>query len=422
VAQTLEDLYGQSLDRQGATPERIIALAHHWSAAGDPARAIAYYRRGAEAALRVFANYAATDALTRAIDLLREGPESRSRDAEELDLTMMLAVSRGWGSTHYARARDLCVKLGRPISPPILRGMVLDALLRLDLATARELAVALLAAAERDGDDEVILVEAEYAMGVTAFWAGRFREARHHLQRAIDRYTPERHETHVTLYSQDPKVVCLSRLAWTSWFLGRRDEAADARDAAVSLGDTLGHPLSRCYAHFYGAIVSHELGDEASRARLVATAETIATDAHLDVLRGWAAILAHAADALRGDRRALSAMGTAISGFEDRGQMLLMAYFRSLLGRAHLAAGEPRRGLEAVAKALAQTEQTGFRYLESELHRLRGELLAASGADAASIDAALDLADEIASRQEAEALERRAADARGRWRSGTAPS
>jgi len=102
--------------------------------------------------------------------------------------------------------------------------------------------------------------------------------------------------------------------------------------------------------------------------------------------------------------------------------MLLMAYFRSLLGRAHLAAGEPRRGLEAVAKALAQTEQTGFRYLESELHRLRGELLAASGADAASIDAALDLADEIASRQEAEALERRAADARGRWRSGTAPS
>ena len=334
---------------------------------------------------------------------------------------MMLAVSRGWGSTHYARARDLCVKLGRPISPPILRGMVLDALLRLDLATARELAVALLAAAERDGDDEVILVEAEYAMGVTAFWAGRFREARHHLQRAIDRYTPERHETHVTLYSQDPKVVCLSRLAWTSWFSAGATRPL-TRATRPSRGDTLGHPLSRCYAHFYGAIVSHELGDEASRARLVATAETIATDAHLDVLRGWAAILAHAADALRGDRRALAAMGTAISGFEDRGQMLLMAYFRSLLGRAHLAAGEPRRGLEAVAIALAQTEQTGFRYLESELHRLRGELLAASGADAASIDAALDLADEIASRQEAEALERRAADARGRWRSGTAPS
>jgi hypothetical protein len=206
------------------------------------------------------------------------------------------------------------------------------------------------------------------------------------------------------------------------WFLGRRDEAADARDAAISLGDALGHPLSRCYAYFYGAIVSQELGDEASRARLVAAAETIATDARLDVLRGWSALLAHAALALRGDDGALAAMGTAISGFEERGQTLLMAYFRSLLGRAHLVAGEPERGLEAVAGAMVDTERTGFRYLESELHGLRGELLAASGADAADIDAAFDLAQDIACRQEAEALEWRAADARRRWRSSIATS
>src|SRR3954454_20363725 len=283
-------------------------------------------------------------------------------------------------------------------------GMVLDAFLRLDLATAQELGVALLAAAERHGD-EVILVEAKYAMGVTSFWAGRFREARDHLQQAIDRYAPERHETHVTLYSQDPKVVCLSRLAWTLWFLGRRDEAADARDTAVSLGDTLGHPLSRCYAYFYGAIVSQELGDEASRARLVAAAETIATDARVDVLRGWSVLLAHAASALRGDRVALAAMVRAISGFEERGQTLLMAYFRSLLGRAYLVAGDPERGLEAVAGALVDPDRTGFRYLKSELHGLRGELLAASGADAARIDGAFDLARDIACRQEAEPLE-----------------
>jgi DNA-binding SARP family transcriptional activator/class 3 adenylate cyclase/tetratricopeptide (TPR) repeat protein len=419
VAQTLEDMYRGAPDGVAETPARIIAVAQHWSAAGDAARAIACYRRGAELALRVFASYDAADALTRAIDLLHGRPESPARDEEELDLTMMLAVARGWGSMVYSRARDLCVKLGRPVIPPILRGMVLDALLRLDLATARDLAVALVAVAERDGD-AVILVEGEYAMGVTSFWAGRFREARDHLQQAIDRYAPERHETHVRLYSQDPKVVCLSRLAWTWWFLGRRDEAAGARDAAVSLGDALGHPMSRCYAYVYGAIVSQELGDEASRAWLVATAETIATDARLEVLRGWSALLAHAAAALRGDRKALAATDAAIRGFEERGQMLLMAYFRSLLGRAHLVAGQPERGLDAVAGALTDTERTGFRYLESELHRVRGELLAASGAEAADIDAAFDLADDVARRQEAEALAGRAADARRRWRSSIA--
>jgi DNA-binding SARP family transcriptional activator len=421
VAQTLEDLYSESLDGHAETPEQIIALAQHWSAAGDAVRAIAQYRHGAELALRVFATYDAADALTRAIELLRERPESPGRDAEELELTMMLAVARGWGSNVFSRARDLCVKLGRPVSPPILRGMVLDALLRLDLATARDIAVALVAAGKRDGD-AVILVEGEYAMGVTSFWAGRFREARHHLQQAVDCYAPERHETHVRLYSQDPKVVCLSRLAWTLWFLGRGDEAAETRDAAVSLGDALGHPMSRCYAYFYGAIVSQELGDEASRARLVATAETIATDSRLEVLGGWSALLGHAALALRGDRAALAAMRTAIGSFEERGQTLLMAYFRSLLGRAYMVAGEPARGLEAVARALVDTERTGFRYLESELRRLQGELLAASGADTADIDAAFDLAQDIAGRQEAQALEWRAADARQRWRSSVPTS
>ena len=151
-------------------------------------------------------------------------------------------MARGWGSPDYARARDLCVKLGRPVGPPILRGMAMDSLLRLDLADAREHAVALLAAGERDGD-AVILVEGEYVMGVTAFWEGRFREARRHLQAAIDRYSPERRETHLTVYSQDPKVVCLSRLAWTLWFLGCPDEAAEARDAAVALGRRARSPL-----------------------------------------------------------------------------------------------------------------------------------------------------------------------------------
>jgi len=71
---------------------------------------------------------------------------------------------------------------------------------------------------------------------------------------------------------------------------------------------------------------------------------------------------------------------------------------------------------------LVDTERTGFRYLESELHRLRGELLAASGADAADIDAAFDLAQDIAGRQEAKALEWRVADARRRWRSSVPTS
>jgi hypothetical protein len=255
----------------------VLALAQHWFEAGVPARAIECYRRGGEIALRVFANYQAAEALTRGVELLRQLPASRGRDEHELELTVLLGAARGWGSPDYARARDLCVKLGRPVSPPILRGLAMNSILRQSFTDAREEGSALLVAGQRD-EDPVLVVEGEYVLGVTAFWEGRFQEARRHLEAAIAAYSPTHRPTHLTVYSQDPQVVCLSRLAWTLWFLGDRDGAAAGRDAALALADELGHPFSRCYASVYGAIVSDALDDEPARARLVAAAERLAAD------------------------------------------------------------------------------------------------------------------------------------------------
>ena len=419
AAEALEELYGGSLEQHDATPERILALARHWSDAGVPARAIACYRRGGELALRVFANYEAADALTRAVDLLRRMPESRRRDEEELELTMMLGATRAWGSPDYSRARDLSVRLGRAISPPILRGMALNFLLPLELADTREAALALLAAGKRD-DDPVLLVEGEYVLGVTAFWEGRFRDSRRHLEAAIDRYSPERRETHTTVYSHDPKVVCLSRLAWILWLLGQPREAVEARDAALSLAFELNHPFSRCYASIYGAIVSQELDDGPARARLVEDAEAVATDERFELLRVWASALRLWFLACRGDREALDAMAMAIDGLEKSRSLVLISYLRSLLARACLALNEPRRGLDAVTTGLAEAERTGARYMASELHCLRGRLLADCGGVGVEIESAFDLARQVASRQGAKALEQRAARERTGWeRAGT---
>jgi DNA-binding SARP family transcriptional activator len=410
AAEVLEDLYGDSLEgHQEETPENILALAQHCFEAGDPARAIAYYRQGAELALRVFAYYEAEEALTRALDLLHQTREGPHRDEEELELRIMLGSARGWafGSLDYVEARDLSVKLGRDLSPPIVRGLAMNAILRFDLDDARQHGIALLAAGERD-KDPMLIVEADYVLGVTSFWEGELLESRQHFETAIERYSPERHETHIALYSQDPKVVCLSRLAWTLWFLGYPDQAADARDSALALADELGHPFSSCYATLYGAIVSQELGEEALRAKLVEATEILATDQRFDLLQTWAAVLRQWSIARHGDRDAINGMKTAIDGLEDMQQAPLASYFRSLLARAYLIVGEHALGLEVVTKALADAQRTGARYLNSELQRIRGKLLAASGADAGDIRAAFALALEIAQRQEAASLEQRA--------------
>jgi DNA-binding SARP family transcriptional activator len=414
AAEALEELYGTSLEGHEETPERVLALAQHWHGAHAPTRAISYYRRAGELALRVFANDEAAEALTRGVELVRQLPPSAERDEEELQLTIMLGAARGWGSPDYSRARDLSEKLGRPVSPQILRGMALNSMLRLELADAREDGIALLAAGGRDADP-VLIVEGEYLLGVISFWEGGFVEARQHLQAAIDQYVPERRATHMTLYSQDPKVVCLSRLAWTLCLLGNVGEAAEARDAALALADELDHPFSCCYARLYGAIVSQHVGDEPLRAQLVDAGEAIATAERFEVLRTWLAVLRDSALASGGDPEALIAMRAAIASLETTQRITLNGYLHALVARACLVLGELTQGLAAVVSGLADARRTGARYMDSELHRVRGELLVASGADASDIETAFGLAHEIAGSQEAKALEARAAAALARW-------
>ena len=115
----------ESLERQARdTQEDVLALARHWDAARASARAIPYYRKGAELAIRGFANEEAIDALSHALELLAQAPASAARDEEELDLRIMLGVplvarenfAGARVRLEYLRARDLCARLGRPVA------------------------------------------------------------------------------------------------------------------------------------------------------------------------------------------------------------------------------------------------------------------------------------------------------------------
>jgi predicted ATPase len=62
-----------------------------------------------------------------------------------------------------------------------------------------------------------------------------------------------------------------------------------------------------------------------------------------------------------------------------------------------------------VSEALTEVEQTGIRYYEAELHRLRGELLLTLGvADEREAEACFRRAIDIASQQQAKSFELRA--------------
>jgi class 3 adenylate cyclase len=412
----------ESLERRmGETQEDVLALARHWHHAGVSMQAIPHYRKGAELAIRAFANEEAVEALWHALDLLGQGPESPARDEEELKLRIMLGVPLvargGWGTAEvledYSRARELCVRLGQPVSPPILRGLAINSIIRLELGDAREHGVALLAAAMRD-EDPLLTVEGNYVLGMTSFWVGEFSESRRYLNEAIARYSPEHHETHIALYSQDPKVICLCRLGWTLWYLGYPKKAMAARDDAVALGEELGHPFSLCYAYEIAAVVSHELRDNRRAGQFLTAMQSVAVDEGFRFYEMFGEVARHWPLA-QVDRNAIELMKAALDRFTETGQRLFSTFFLALVGRAHVSVGDHAAGLAAITEALAQTSRTGAWYMESELQRLRGESLHAAGAAAADVEAAFRLAHETAVRQQAKALELRAAVALTRW-------
>src|SRR5215831_12473700 len=90
---------------------------------------------------------------------------------------------------------------------------------------------------------------------------------------------------------------------------------------------------------------------------------------------------------------------------------MMHPYFLGLLAVALAGGGKSREGLEVLAGGLAVIEETGERYFEAELYRLRGELLLKSRISSSGTEArdCFRTALTVARRQKSLSLELRAA-------------
>ena len=70
-----------------------------------------------------------------------------------------------------------------------------------------------------------------------------------------------------------------------------------------------------------------------------------------------------------------------MSGARAIGCDQFQAYLRGLLAEVHLKAGQAQPGLPAIDEALINAFQTGERFYDAELHRLKGQLQLAENAD-----------------------------------------
>jgi predicted ATPase len=105
----------------------------------------------------------------------------------------------------------------------------------------------------------------------------------------------------------------------------------------------------------------------------------------------------------------------AMDRWGDSGSQATRPLLMGLLAEAEQLAGRPEEALHVLDAALAQTDRTGQRHAEAELHRLRGQaLLALTPPRPTEAEAAFRTAIRVAHDQGARLLEHRAADSLNR--------
>jgi DNA-binding SARP family transcriptional activator/predicted ATPase len=409
VAEALVALHQTDLDAVS------VQIAAHYENAGFPEQAIPYYAKAAAVAQDVYAHDEAIALAGRGLSLLRALPASARRDGWELDLQLVLApsyrVTRGWAAPELGNVLDRALALCDRVGTPSQRAQVLYGMQSLFIVEGRLEKSALIT-------EEMVRVlrenrSSEPPRSAFAMLAGLrlqmgyFREAHDDFDDLVREADPNQLQRLQESQGLNYEVIARAWQSHALWCLGRPDTALERASHALRLAQQLAQPFSQAIAATYLALLQQLRADPPAFRHQAEEALVLATESKATYYRAWAAILVAYAETL-GAATGAGRLWSAIESFKETGARLRLPYYLALLADAHLRAGEAADGLEVVEEALARSRETNERWWDVELHRLRGELLLAGGAEAAEGEAALRRALEIAREQQAKSLELRA--------------
>lgn len=398
-------------------------VAVHYARAANVYSAIGWWQKAGQRAFRR-ASYAESIAhYSNGLRALGSTPPDRRRSEAELSLQVELGYSliplRGWGATEtaaaFSRARELCQELGdTPSRFRALWGVGAFHFVRGDQHKTREIAEQCLDLA-RQVNDEDALIEAHYLMGVVHCVRGDFLQGCASLETCIRLYGPLPRETHRFLYGQDAKASALGWIAMALWVLGRPDDAlARAKEAVDFVRDTT-QPFLRARSLAAVGFVRLFRGEPQGAEMELPAALALCAEQQFNYFHAIVATFQGANLVLLGKpHEGIRLMQEHRRSLRSMGAEVLATLVHRNLASAELALDHVDEALSVTDEGLAYVERNDERWAESELLRLRGQLLGMRGADPDRAEDCLQRALEVAREQQAKAYELRAATALAR--------
>jgi class 3 adenylate cyclase/predicted ATPase len=425
VAEALRDRFA---DSAAAEPE---VLAHHFTQAGMIDAAIEWWGKAGDQALRRSAFQEAISHLGKAVEM-----------ADEVGEGALLVLGEGVNSVATVRDRRLKLQNGYGRAVAWFHGFASDEA-KAAIARARELTAGATDTAElfaayygwwvgsvNRGElasaleaSEMFRSEAQMRsmpgetasglrfLGMTYLTQGDFAQARMHLEQALTLHDPERDREAKFRYGTDAGASGAVYLARAVWALGDIARARQLSENALARAEASNHvPTILNVLSFTTGLEMVRGNFEAVRrvaGELTGLSQEHGTTTYLNA----AAVSGAWARAWLGDRDAGTAdFRQALAALIGAGSRINVPFIEGSLAELEAEGEDVKGALRRIDVALALAQQTGERWSDALLHRIRGEiLLKLDPANAASAENAFLTAIAIAQQQKAKSFELRAA-------------
>ncbi len=408
IGERLEAGYGR------ATETIASELAAHFDAGQDVARAIHHYGIAGLRAEQRLGGVEARRHFERARELLVRLPESRERDAIEMNVLRRLGramvAANVLENTQlvavFTRAAELAKTLGADaIQGAALVGLQQARMLRGALREIDDHAAEVRQLATRI-DDPQIADWGTLMAAAAALHRGRIVEARRQLRETADGRNRRVAPSDGPSFPYGP--LLFSNLALAEWLAGYPDAALVSALESVSIAESLEDPFTLCLGLAAAAAVQMWRRDPRASLDFARRGMRVATEAGSGLGIARTVSLYYLAAVEVGEVSAVDSLAEiekALALHAPSSGAGRTQYRLTLVGVA-MRAGKTDRALSEIADALAYAEQYDERAWEPELYRLRGELLQST--DPRAAEKSLATAVEIAQHHGSRSLELRA--------------
>ena len=410
IAATLESQF------PGIVVAHPAVLAQHCAEAGLTEKSIGYRIKASQQAMDRSTMAVAVAQLQKGLDLVASLPDNPWRRQQELDLLLALGraliAANGYAAPAVGETLARAYALAERDRPdhlgPLLWGQWASQVVRSELRPALSLAKRIEQIGEAQANLALRLL-GHVAHGHTRFFLGEFVAARALFEQCHGLSDPAFRPIYAAVTAEDPHARMSAYLAHALASLGYIDQERSRIDEVLSEARQLRRVYSLMPVLNRTAMIELATGSPDEAQRHAEEMLALAKEHGFSYWLAWANVhLGWSLAALDQAPKGLSLIADGLAMYRATGAVLLTPWILMRLAEAHVRLGRPVEGLNCLVQATQIIETTDERADEAELHRVRGDLLDATG-DRAGAEQSYHQALAVARRQSARLFELRAA-------------